>query len=132
MHSDAYSSDERIFNIILGQSATICTRSPTITGYSRPHGLSISLYNFTWQPSSCQFRGITQYRFQFIESCSTITPTTILTGSNKTTKIISIQHCNSGNNCYMRIRTELSDGSVSDYSPCVLINSQLLTIESKT
>ena len=31
----------------------------------------------------------------------------------------------------MRIRAELSSGSVSDYSPCVLINSQLLTTESK-
>ena len=31
----------------------------------------------------------------------------------------------------MRIRAEVSDGSVTDYSPCVLINSQLLTVESK-
>ena len=116
--------------LIKGQSTTTCTRSPTITGYSRPHGISIPLYNFTWQPSNCHFRGIIQYQFQFIESCPTITPTTILTGSNKTTKTISIQHCNSGN-CYMRIRAEVSDGSVTDYSPCVLINSQLLTVESK-
>ena len=119
-----------ILLLIVGQT-TICTRSPAITGYSRPHGLAVSLYNFTWQPSSCQFRDLTQYQFQFIESCSTITPTTILTGSNKTTKLISIEDCNSGD-CYMGIRAELSNGSVSDYSPCVLINSQLLTTESKT
>lgn len=127
------SVEHNYFDIIIDQSttSTICTKSPIITGYSRPHGLAVSLYNVTWQPSSCQFRDLIEYRFQVIESCSTITPTTIYTGSNKTMKIISIQHCNSGN-CYIRIRAELSDGSVSDYSPCVLINSQLLTTESKT
>ena len=107
-----------------------CTRSPTITGYSRSHGILISLYNFTWQPSNYHFRGITHYQFQFIETCPTSAPSTLLTGSNKTTTIISIQQCTVGN-CYMRIRAELSDGSVTDYSPCVPINSQLLVVESK-
>ena len=106
-------------------SAGTCTRSPLLTGYSRPHGASISVYNLTWQSLSCHSGSIAQYQVNFVGNCSTTPPVSLFTGSNRTTILIVSPHCLLGG-CYVRVRGELTDGSFTEYSPCVVINNQLL------
>lgn len=119
-----------MLNIITGWSTGTCTRSPIFIGYSRPHGVSVSVYNITWQSLSCHAGSITQYEVNFFGNCSTTPPVSLFTGSNKTSALIVSTHCLIGG-CYVRIRGELIDGSFTDYSPCVLIDNQLQQLTSK-
>ena len=111
-------------------STGTCTRSPILVGYSRPHGVSVSVYNITWQSLSCHAGSIAQYEVNFFGNCSTTPPVSLFMGSNKTTTLIVSPHCVTGG-CYVRMRGELIDGSFTDYSPCVFIDNQLLHFESK-
>ena len=110
----------------LGMSTSVCTRSPSIIGYSwtRPHGASVSLFEFTLKSAACNNGSILQYQLQYTESCSARLPATILTGNNKTSTTVAIPSC-TAMDCYVRVRAELSDGSFTDYSSCALINNQL-------
>lgn len=110
--------------VLLGESASACTRSPFITGYSRPYGASVSLFEFTWKSAACNDGSVLQYQLQYADSCSTRLPVTILTGNNKTSTTIAIPSC-AAMDCYIRIRAELNDGSFTDYSSCVLISNPL-------
>ena len=116
--------------MVIDQSTGICTSPPSVTGYSRPHGISVSSYKFTWKSARCQDGSILQYQLQFTESCSTTLPVILITGSNKTSTIVVIPSC-SAMDCYVRVRAELSDGSFTDYSTCVLINNQFVEYERK-
>ena len=102
-----------------------CTRSPSITGYSRPNGASVSLFKFILKSAACNNGSILQYQLQYAESCSRRLPATILTGNNKTSAIVAIPSC-TPMDCYVRVRAELSDGSFTDYSPCIVIINQLV------
>ena len=106
-------------------STSTCTQPPIFTGYSRPHGASLSLYNLTWQARSCHAGSIIQYEVNFVGNCSAMTPVSLFTGSNETTILIVSPHCVTGG-CYVRVRGEMVDRSFTEYSPCVLINDQLL------
>lgn len=116
--------------ITLDQSSGTCTRSPSVIGYSRPHGVLVSSYKFTWKSARCNDDGIVQYQIQFTESCSTMQPVTVLTGNNRTSTIVVIPSC-AATDCYFRVRAELTDGSFTDYSTCAVISNQFLEHESK-
>ena len=106
----------------------ICTNPPSVTGYSRPHGTSVSSYKFTWKSARCQDGSILQYQLQFAESCSITLPVTLITGNNATSTTVVIPAC-SATDCYVRIRAELRDGSFTDFSTCVQINNQFVEYE---
>ena len=107
----------------------ICTSSPILTGYSRPHGESTSV-NLTWQSLSCHSGSIMQYEVNFFGNCSTTPSVSLFTGSTNTSILINYPYCIIGG-CYVRVRGELIDGLFTDYSPCVFIDNQLLHFESK-
>ena len=112
----------------IGLSTSICTRYPMIIGYSRPYGLSVPTYKFTWQLPDCD-QPVSQYEIEVIGSCSVAQPTILLTGRNETYAEINILSC-ADEGCYARIRAKLSSGVYSPYSPCVQISNQFLQYES--
>ena len=73
---------------------------------------------------------IVQYEVQFTESCLSSQPLTVLTGNNRTSATVVIPSC-SVTDCYARVRAELTDGTFTDYSACVLINNQLTEYQSE-
>lgn len=113
----------------LDLSTSVCT-TPAITGYYRPHGIAVSTYMFTWKSARCDSGDVVQYEIQFTQSCSTLQPVAVLTGSNMTTATVAIISC-SMDGCYARVRGEFFDGSFTEYSRCVLIDSQLIAYESE-
>lgn len=101
------------------ETSSTCTRSPIITGYTRPHGTLV--YNFTWKLSTCH-SNINQFEIQFVESCSITQPVTVSTGNNRTTTLIVIPSC-AASGCYVRVRAEMTDQMFTNYSPCVFLTS---------
>ena len=121
-----------IIAIILhvAQTTDRCTRSPAITSYSRPYEALMLTYNLTWRSAICNSASVIQYQIQVAGSCTTgsTQPLTILTGNNKTTALLVIPSCDTS--CYLQIRAEMSDLSHTDYSSCVIIDSQLMEHQS--
>ena len=118
------------FGITENTSTSRCTKAPVITGSFRYPGTLVPVYNVSWKSFSCYLGDIAQYHIQFVEVCS-MTPTlTTLTGSNQTTVVISLGFCEM-DKCHVRVHGEFTDGSLTDYSLCVLINQQLFPHQSK-
>ena len=88
------------------------------------------VYNISWKSFSCYLGDIVQYRIQSVDVCSMTPISTTFTGSNQTTVVISLASCEMGK-CHVRVRGEFTDGSLTDYSLCVLINQQLFPHPSK-
>lgn len=111
-------------------SSSSCAQVPIITGYARPYGISVSVYNITWNPPSCHQGNIIQYHIQVVENCLTVPVDSIFTGRNETSKSVVLPHC-LDEGCYVRVRAVLRNGAFTGYSVCALINSRLLPNESE-